>query len=441
MNEGLSRLIAGLLMQAKGGEDLSSGINRVRTVIKKVIEGENTILGKLHALVESFREVIPEEKQRYHAAIKALSATAKLSRQEIVTAVNNQLEELKILERIMISVLPHAPGELKAMEAKLQEMRNEISSLREKTARLEKKEKEIADSMAGREKDTSVLEKAIREVFTDIRAEITSIKKKVEELPAESAAQQPIPDTVTVKTDFPGKEKQSSGEKSITDQISSHIGTKPQKTCPMCGGQMSFSATRELWQCFPCAYEELEKDEAQRGNKEPSAQSIFPEPGEQTNAPAPSAQTIFPEPTPASELKQNGEKSEQRTTPEPAPASDQKQKCPMCGGQMDYYIADRKWQCYSCGFEYNKDEGQSKSEENRDHSNALLSIPASEPLFDHSSTIRPSPGFLEPKKVSPFSQGLPAIKKKTCPSCGMKMYWYGSERRWQCHDCGYERRI
>ena len=183
MNEGLSRLVAGLLAQAKGGEDLSSGINRVRTVIKKVIEGEDTIFGKLHALVESFREVIPEEKQRYQAAIKALSTTSKLSRQEIVTAVNNQLEELKILEKLLISALPQAPEELKAMEARSQEMRNEISRLREKIAQLEKEEKEIADSMAGREKETSVLEKAIREVFTDIGAEITSIKKKVEELP------------------------------------------------------------------------------------------------------------------------------------------------------------------------------------------------------------------------------------------------------------------
>lgn len=73
---------------------------------KKVIEGENTIFGKFRELVESFEEIIPEENQRYHAAIKALSTTSKLSRQEIVKAVNIQLEELKPLEKSLMSALP-----------------------------------------------------------------------------------------------------------------------------------------------------------------------------------------------------------------------------------------------------------------------------------------------------------------------------------------------
>jgi ribosomal protein L37AE/L43A len=195
---------------------------------------------------------------------------------------------------------------------------------------------------------------------------------------------------------------------------------------------------------------------------EPGEQSIFPEPGKQTNAPEPSAKSIFPEP---GEQTNAPEQSAQTILPEPTTsASERKQKCPMCGGHMDYYIAEGKWQCYSCGFEYlGKDASRGKSEEkssmtqkthphpvlplegegvaDKDRSNALLAIPLTEELFDRSSTTRPSPGYWQTKKTSLSSRGLPAIKKKTCPACAKKMLWHELNKAWQCPHCGYERRI
>src|SRR6266496_248153 len=91
-NENISRIAAELFVKSEGGEELSSKIHRLRDEIKKVIENEDTIFGKFRELVASFEEIIPEEKQRYNAAVKALSTTSKLSRQDIVKAVINQLE-------------------------------------------------------------------------------------------------------------------------------------------------------------------------------------------------------------------------------------------------------------------------------------------------------------------------------------------------------------
>ena len=187
-NENLSRIAADLFVNSKGGEELSSKIHRLRDEIKKVIESEDAIFGKFRELLESFEEIIPEEKQRYHAAIKALSTTSKLSRQEIVKAVNNQLEELKILEKGLMPALPGWRDELKVMEARSQEMKDEIAKLREKIARLESEEEGILIGMAAREKEMELVEKAMRELFTDIGAEITYIKNKVEEFTAQSAA-------------------------------------------------------------------------------------------------------------------------------------------------------------------------------------------------------------------------------------------------------------
>jgi len=114
-NEVVSRMAANLFVKSKGGEELSSKIHRLRDEITKVIEHRDTIFGKFRELVESLEEIIPEEKQRYNAAIKALSATSKLSRQEIVKAVSNQLEELKILKK---GLMPYPAGAVSLMSWK-----------------------------------------------------------------------------------------------------------------------------------------------------------------------------------------------------------------------------------------------------------------------------------------------------------------------------------
>ena len=193
MNETLSRIVADLFAKSTGSEELASKISRLRDEIKKVIESEGTVFGKFRELVESFQEIIPEEKQRYTAAIKALSTTSRLSRQVIVQAVNNQLEELKILEKGLIPALPVWRDELKVMEAKAKEMRDEISKLRERIVWLENEEKGIFNGMSERQKEMELAEKAMKELFTGLGAEITYIKTKVEEFTAETAAAQPIP--------------------------------------------------------------------------------------------------------------------------------------------------------------------------------------------------------------------------------------------------------
>ena len=260
-SEILSRILADLFVKSKEGEGLSSKIQHLRDEIKKVIESEDTIFGKFRGLVESFREIIPDEKQRYHAAIQALSTTSKLSQQEIVKAVNDQLEELKILEKGLMPALPGWRDEFKVMEARSREMRDEISRLREKIGQLEREEKGILTDMASREKEMELVEKAVGELFTDLGAEITSIKKKVEEFTAESAASQPIPAREAInKSDIFPEGKGGGERKSEIPGSPAPQDGEWQRKCPMCGGRMDFYAQEEMWQCYSCAYEERKEE-------------------------------------------------------------------------------------------------------------------------------------------------------------------------------------
>ena len=255
-NEILSGLVADLFVKTEGGEELSSKIHRLRDEIKKVIESDDAVFGKFRELMASFEVIIPDEKQRYNVAIQALSTTLKLSRQEIVKAVNNQLEELKILEK---GLMPDHSGwrdELKVMEARSRELRDEITKLREKIGRLETEEKGILNGMASREKEMELVVKAVGELFAEIGAEITSIKKRIEEFTAESTASQPIWPSDSVKSGVPRGEKGGIEQKSEIPESSAPPDPEWQKKCPMCGGRMNFHSKDELWLCYTCAYEE-----------------------------------------------------------------------------------------------------------------------------------------------------------------------------------------
>lgn len=343
------RMAADLFLKSEGGEEMSSKIDRLRNGIKKVIESENTIFVKFRELVESFEEIIPEEKQRYHAAIKALSTTSKLSRQEIVKAVNNQLEDLKTLEKGLMPALPGWRDEFKVMKARSLEIRDEISKLREKLGRLESEEKGILNEMVAREKEMELVEKAVGELFTEIGEEITYIKKRVEEFTSEGAASQPIPPRVSIhKSDIPDEEKGGGEHKIEIRESSAPQETEWEKKCPMCGGQMSFHVKDEMWLCYACAYEELKTDE-DRGKSE--EKSEHPNALEST----PGSKPIFdPSPSLAAPVSSpsSGEtqKSKKGLSPSNNPPSGKKKACPACREKMDWYQTEKAWRCSFCGY-------------------------------------------------------------------------------------------
>ena len=342
----LYRIAADLFVKSKGEEELSSKIDHLRGEIKKIIEGENAIFGKFRELLVSFEGIIPEERQRYHAAIKALSTTSKLSRQEIVKAVNNQFETLKSLEKGLMPTLPGWRDEFNVLKAKSLAIREEISKLREKIGRLESEEKEILNEMVARERELEQVETAVGELFAEIGAEITDIKKKVEELTSESAAPQPI--RASVKSEVPAKEKGGGEQKIETREPSAPQDTEWEKKCPMCGGRMSFHVKDEMWLCYTCAYEESTKDEARGQSEEKSDDSNGP----QTT---PASKPVFDPSSPLaatlpSDSFNEAPKSKKGASPSNHPPAGKKKACPACREKMDWYETESTWRCSFCGY-------------------------------------------------------------------------------------------
>ena len=374
-SEILSRLLADLSAQSAGGEELASKIASLRDGIKKVIEHEDTIFGKFLKLVESFREIIPEEKQRFQAAMKALSATDTVGRQEIVQAVNNQLSELKILEKGMMSALPGWRDEIKGMQARSLEIKNEITKLRAKLGQLEAEDAGIRGAAAAREKDMELVEKAVAKLFSDMGAELTSLTRKVKDLTVEAAAPHTAPAA------HPTGE---AGEPAALQE-------KLQKRCPMCGGRMDFHIQEQVWKCYSCAYEETTKD------------------------------------------RESGEKKRDIPSSPNPERTDVQKKCPMCGGQLNYHMQEKLWQCYTCAYEEPATDAPRTG-------TGQATLPDAPPDTLPEMDIFPDDSGESKKTPAPPSQ-QPVVRKKPCPVCHKTMNWIERDGAWRCPFCHYERRI
>lgn len=241
-----SQIAADLLVKSRGGDESSFDTSRLHEAIMKEIASHDEIFVKFRELLESFHDIIPEEKQRYQATIKALSCTSGLSRKDVLISAEAQLSELKKLEKGFTSALPNWRGEIQAMESKYLEIRSEVSRLREKISQLEIEEKTILQGMSSREGEWKSAEKGVENALTAIASEISGVMEKIEEFTPES-----------VKSDECVTER--SGEcniRKISDPQKQEV--KGEKNCPMCGRQIKWHEREKAWKCFICSYEESE---------------------------------------------------------------------------------------------------------------------------------------------------------------------------------------
>lgn len=255
MNRDLSKIVSGIFSGAKPGEDLSPRFQRLKDQLKEALEGDATVIGTFRGLVASFREVIPDEQQRYQAALTALSTTLKQGPQEIVKVLDGQIAELKAAEKGLLSSLPGRDA-LNALEAKAEAIRAERAKLQEKIALLENEEKTVLASKAGREKEWAAIDRAVGDLFANAAAEMASVRKKMEELSGEGRAPAtPPPPKAPVKRGAP-EQRTEEAKEPVGQAPAAPIDPKYQRKCPMCGGQFNLLELENLWQCFSCAYEE-----------------------------------------------------------------------------------------------------------------------------------------------------------------------------------------
>jgi ssDNA-binding Zn-finger/Zn-ribbon topoisomerase 1/uncharacterized coiled-coil DUF342 family protein len=321
MSKRISQIATDIFVKAKSGEDLPSKLGRLRTELRKATENDDAVLGKIRGLLDSFKDVIPDEKQRYHAAIKALSTTAKLSPQEIVKAVGKQLEELKTHQKDLLEALPNWRMELKALEVRAKQVKEEMAKLGEKIAKLESEEQGLAAAMATREKEAGQVEKAVQDIFTELGAEIAQIRSRIEEYAAaETPAASPA------KKETSAEKKAATAQKIEVTPPPLQQDTNLQRKCPMCGGQMNLHAMDRKWICYSCAHEE---PDAGAG---PGAGGVR---GELTSEP------------------EIGSTDGPRSAPEPAIDEPEikTKPCPACGKAMHWFRKDKAWRCPSCGYE------------------------------------------------------------------------------------------
>lgn len=336
-------LLSDLLAKAEKREGLD--VVRLRDEIKRGIESEDEIIRKFLGLVESFKDIIPEEKQRYNAAIRALSATSGLSRQNVLESINNQLEELKKLEKRVLSALPGFRDELKVMESRSQEIKSEIAKLREKIVQFEKEEQKILGGMASREREMKIVEGAVSKLFADIGVEISGIRKKIEEFTAEKVSPQPKAPPESIESHKHEEEKGGAEEEGKIEETSATQETEFLRKCPMCGGQINFLIKEAKWMCYTCGHEESAKDETEGTSIVASASEPAP-----SVMPAAVTEPAFAPEDELIPIASAPAAAPLVSSPSVKKPVSRKKACPACRKQMDWHEKEKSWMCPSCGY-------------------------------------------------------------------------------------------
>lgn len=300
MSDNLTHLMADLFAKPVDGKELAAKIQGLGDEIRKIVQDEETMVGKFRGLLASFETIIPDERQRYQAALQALCITSKLSRQQILKAVSGQVGELKALEEDAMPAKNAWRDALKSLGTRALQLKGQIAQLREKLAKLEIEEQSLLAGMETQEKDLAQVEKTVKELFAGGAAEIMELSRKMEEMtamaPVAPAAAKPAPPkeppkaepskaeapkveppkaeppkveppkaeppkveppkAEPPKSESPGPRKREARP----EQVPPQQDTKYRRKCPMCGGSFNLLEFEKTWQCYVCAYEEPDKE-------------------------------------------------------------------------------------------------------------------------------------------------------------------------------------
>lgn len=224
----------------EGGEQLFNG-GRLRQGIRDEMQKEGGPLGKFLGLVESFREIIPDEDKRYSAALKALAQASDLSPEDILGAAESRLSDFKKLEQGLSSAADGWREDLKELEARSREIKAQISQLQDRLRQLQEEEGEVLDRLAAGEEGISSAVERAGAVLKDLEQEIKEIKGKI---------------VLNIDREAPSGVETAPAEGRRQKGGPSSGAAQGKRACPNCSGQMDWYEVEKTWKCFVCAHEE-----------------------------------------------------------------------------------------------------------------------------------------------------------------------------------------
>jgi DNA repair exonuclease SbcCD ATPase subunit len=226
--------------------------------IRSEIEKENGVLRKFLGLVESLRDIVPEEDKRYHAALESLSQAIGVSKEDIVRAADRQLSELENQRKSFALSLVERRAEMKVLLARANHIKSEASRLQEEIHRLEEEEKRILAKVKAEEAALRTTEENFTAVVEKLEKEIGETRRRITRYLLEGA---PPPDEPLMHPhmeEFAGTRAVGEDPDDFGDTTLRPAAEKTSvntKTCPNCQNQMDWYDFDKKWKCFVCAHE------------------------------------------------------------------------------------------------------------------------------------------------------------------------------------------
>jgi predicted nucleic acid-binding Zn-ribbon protein len=257
--EGMGKGETGIPGSQKGSiKPLSLNVGQLLEKVRCEIEKDSGELKKFLDLVESFRDIVPEEDKRYHAAMKALTHDSGSGKEALLSAADRRLSELENQKKSFALSLAGRRAEMKVLLAKPDRLKDEISRLKEELRRLEEEENNVLTNFAAEEKALTTTEEKFSAMAEALEKEILEIRRRITRYLFEGAAP---PDGHLMQLDIDADDavspsgEEADGFEGATFRLEAGEASGNTKPCPNCRNQMNWYDFDKKWKCFVCAHE------------------------------------------------------------------------------------------------------------------------------------------------------------------------------------------
>lgn len=235
-----------------GGSGFAAEANGLLGQIRAQVEGAGEELQRFLGLLDAFVDIIPDEQDRYSAAVKALSHATGLTVKDVLAAADRQLAELKGQREGFSEALARWREDLHLHAAKSREIRSRIGALEREIAELEAMEKEALSQLVTGEKEVARAAAQFDSMADEFHADIETARQKILDMvSADGAPARKAPASRKKKepVDEPPDLAEDEGI-GLAAQESDH-----RKICSDCKCPMDWHEIEKKWKCFVCANE------------------------------------------------------------------------------------------------------------------------------------------------------------------------------------------
>lgn len=217
----------------------NADVEAVAREIRRSLASGDDALAQFLGLLESLRDVVPDDDKCHEAALTALERTSGHKEADVLRAVRGHRDALDRLRNLFEMTVSERGDEMRVLERKAREIQDQVDKLEAQLRTLMQEEQTIRTALSSREASAESAGERFEAALMSVQAEIEELRSR-------------MGDTATAEESVP--------QDDLSPDFSAEPESEPRekKQCPSCKQDMEWLAGEKSWQCPSCGYQRVE---------------------------------------------------------------------------------------------------------------------------------------------------------------------------------------